>query len=106
MTDILTRASALKELVGSPELGPDRQRVAEAVLSCCNEFLNAGEAKEAIDLLNASVHLVGSMGSGWAFRFDSTRARSLYALGLYEDSLSLTRSLLERGTSSAGRDSD
>jgi len=52
MIDVLQRASAMKRLIATADAADLRSTVAQAMLTCCSELLNAGEVDAAIELLS------------------------------------------------------
>ena len=93
MNDALTRAAAIEELIGSGAYREAPQPVAEAVVSCCYQLLDAGEPGRAIELLKSSAELQPVAEQEWALRLGVVHARALSLAGSFQDSLRLLEQL-------------
>lgn len=93
MNDVLTRAAALENLVGRETPDSPADALAEAVITCCNDLIEAGEPRMAVSLAGNSARLVPRTNRSWALRLGIVQARALRMAGDYEDALTLVQSI-------------
>jgi tetratricopeptide (TPR) repeat protein len=93
MNDVFSRAEALKLLIDKGTYGSSSQPIAEALVTCCSDLVEAGEPGRAISLLEASRGLPPSADATWALRLQIIHARALTVSGQFIESLNLLRRL-------------
>ena len=96
MTELLSRFAALQKLAPSSFEFSDSQPLADTLLKCCEQLINAGWPESALDLLDASASLEGSATKKWRFARSLLRARALRFACRYEESLTFVRQLIDR----------
>src|SRR2546422_4120690 len=94
MNDVIARATALKELLESGAHAEATQPVAEAIVGCCEQLIDAGEPALALSLIGSSSILSQGAGDDYRLRLAVLRARALQVSRKNEESLTLVRSLL------------
>lgn len=92
MNSILDRAEALKAIVAAESAVT--QPLAEAVIDCCMDLVNAGEASVASSILDNVLCSSGPASSDLSLRMQVCRARVLRAKGEYNEALALTLDIL------------
>src|SRR5262245_63018567 len=96
MNDPLVRAAAIGELVRAGGTAAEPMPLAEAVVSCCEELVRAGESVLAISLATDATEVVGAAGTQSALKLDLVVARASVVIGHYERCLSICRSWMAR----------
>ena len=95
MNSVLDRAVALRRLLESEEPIHSRQAMAEAVVSCANELIAAGESGVALDLLANASRIAKDAPRDWELRLGITKAVALATSWRDNESLSLLALLRE-----------
>jgi transcriptional regulator with AAA-type ATPase domain len=93
MTDALSRAAALTQILESSSGNLSKQHMAEALISCCEDLIDCGEASVALELLRCSSNLEEGFNNEWAVRIESVRARALSRKGDFVESIKCIRAL-------------
>ena len=93
MNNVLDRAAALKQLVGSGQPHQAKQAVAEAVVSCCDDLISAGEAGLALELADAATTWLSDSPRSWILRLGITKARALATTWRDNDAMEVIASL-------------
>ena len=93
MNNVLLRAAALKQLIDSDQPGHADQALAEALVSCCDDLVAAGEPILALELADAASQLVSGAPRGWILRLGIARARALTTSWRDSEALELVASL-------------
>lgn len=94
MTELRARALAFSRLLESPSRDAISPPVVEALLTCCDDLIGAGEASLALDVLDRASRMKLSDSGELMVRLRVRRVRALASAGKSEESLAEVRSLL------------
>lgn len=94
MTDILSRAGAIKDVATSLDHVPDSDAVVTTLIRSCEELTSSGSAPAALKLIELADSIRGTIPDSWRIRFEIAKASALRVVGHYERSLRLCRALL------------
>jgi hypothetical protein len=94
MSELLSRAGAIKDVATSLEYVPDSDAVVTTLIRSCEELTSSGSATAALKLLDLAEAIRGAVPDAWRIRFEIAKANALRVTGNYEGSLRLCRSLL------------
>jgi hypothetical protein len=101
MTELLSRADALKNVFVAGVASDAQQGLAEAAIACCCDLVDAGEFAKALDLIESSRQIAGEAGDACRLRLRLVEVRALRLNGHFERSLDLASTVLE-GISQTG----
>ena len=95
MPELILRAQAIKKILNGQKEGDISLRdLAESVISCCHDLINAGETQAATELSAASSSLAVDFDEELRIRLGVVRVRALNISGQLQESLELSESLL------------
>jgi DNA-binding NtrC family response regulator len=95
MNDVFTRAAALRGLLGSSPAREFQQPVAESVIKCAHELMNASAPAEALQLIASAEAEIHREDGVWRLRLEIARVRALRLAGQSRDSLNQIARLYE-----------
>ncbi|MGH9196527.1 MAG: tetratricopeptide repeat protein, partial [Acidimicrobiia bacterium] len=97
MNHLVERASALRVAMTAVEGQKLSQPVAEAILSCCRDLIQAGETKTALEMIEyADSNNAVPKSSEWCLRVLRLKAQALYAARRFDEALALLRNIQNR----------
>ncbi len=93
MNNALARAAALQELIRRPAEDRQRKPLAEAVVRCCQDLLDAGEPFLALSLSHVAREFAKDVGRDWLLRLSIVQSEALRKSGEFDKALLLLSSM-------------